>query len=107
MSAETQKPRHQKGSGILALICGGVASWVAFGFYKGRFTLESLSPQVVMSYWLFFIAVMLVYWGLQRLITGRGGKGWFLIGQTTILFVVSLAATTFALFTLLISATKQ
>ena len=85
-----------KGSGYFAVLCGilFVLAFVASFFVR----IDQLSPDHIIRGWLFFVAAILIWWGGNRLRTGRPDPT---VGQDTINLVIALVGTTVALLGLL------
>jgi hypothetical protein len=87
------KPR---GSGYFAALCGALFG-VAFvgSFFR---SISEVTPEAIMRAWLLFITVVLLWWGINRIQTGRPDRT---VGQDTINLVVGLVGATVALLGLL------
>ena len=85
-----------KGSGYFAAFCG-VFFMVAF---VGSFfvSVDQLSPEWIMRVWFLFVAAILIFWGCNRVRTGRAD---LTVGQETINLVIALVGASVALLGLL------
>jgi hypothetical protein len=93
MSEPKLKP---KGSGYFAALCGVLFTLAFVGSFFVR--VDQLSPDWIMRAWLFFVAAILIWWGSNRVWTGRRDPT---VGQDTIHLVIALVGTTVALLGLL------
>ena len=89
------KPKDERkptGSGYFAALCGAlfVLAFVASFFV----TIEQLSPERIIRAWLLFVAAILIWWGFNRVRTGRPDPT---VGQDTINLVIALVGATVAL----------
>ncbi len=91
-----------KGSGLFVTVVGVTFMAAAFWGRVNGFNFYSYYSDEILTYWLFFVGAVAVYWGIFRLAVGTGGKEWFVVGQKTLAFVIGLVAATFALVALLI-----
>lgn len=84
-----------KGSGIFSMAIG-VCFFIAIFF--NRF-IKQLDPSTVLNIWLFFAAVILLFWGWQRVF--RPNVSPPIVSQETFNFVVVIGGVTVALIGLL------
>ena len=85
------------GSGVFAAICGGVLLIAAIcSFFV---SVDRIPPEYIIRAWLFFVAGVLIVWGMIRISTANK-KDWR-IGQETINFVIGVLGATFVLLALL------
>jgi hypothetical protein len=61
-------------------------------------SISEVTPEAIMRAWLLFITVVLLWWGINRIQTGRPDRT---VGQDTINLVVGLVGATVALLGLL------
>jgi len=90
----SDKPR---GSGYFAVICSAVllaALWSSF-----YVDLANIPREWLVRAWLFFAALVLLYWGGHRIADGE--KGDTRVGQDTINLVIGILGATVALLELL------
>jgi hypothetical protein len=81
-----------KGSGYFAALCGVLFMLAFVGSFFVR--LDQLSPDRIMRAWLLFVAAILIWWGSNRVRTGRSDPT---VGQDTIHLVIALVGATVAL----------
>jgi hypothetical protein len=85
-----------KGSGYFAALCGLLFMLAFVGsFFR---SVDQLSPDWIMRAWLLFVAAILIWWGSNRVRSGRPDRT---VGQDTINLVIALVGTTVALLGLL------
>ncbi len=84
------------GSGYFAAICGGLFILAFIGSFIMK--VDQLSPDWIIRAWLLFVAAILIWWGSNRVRTGRSDPT---VGQDTINLVIALVGTTVALLGLL------
>ena len=84
------------GSGYFAAFCGGLFLFALVGSFKVR--VDQISPDWIIRAWLLFVAAILLWWGINRVQTGRSDRT---VGQDTINLVIALVGTTVALLGLL------
>jgi hypothetical protein len=90
---------NPRGSGIFATIFGVVFLVVAVASLSPRVHLRAVCPYTLLKVWLFFGAVTLLAWGINR--TAKGSAD-YTVGQSTINFVVGFIGATIAIFTLVV-----
>lgn len=96
MGVDAVSEPKPKGSGYFAALCGALFM-VAFvgSFFVG---VDQLSPDWIMRSWFLFVAAILIWWGGNRVRTGRPDPT---VGQDTINLVIALVGTSVALIGLL------
>jgi hypothetical protein len=90
--AEAPDKRKPTGSGYFAAVCGILYLLALVGSLF--VTVDQLSPDWIMRGWLLFVALILFWWGINRVRTGRPDPT---VGQDTINFVIALVGATVAL----------
>jgi hypothetical protein len=86
-----------RGSGIFSAIFG--ALFVAALVASYAVDLRKVCPYTLFRLWLAFVAVTLLWWGINRIV--RGDQS-YRVGQDTINFVVGLIGASVAIFTLVV-----
>ena len=84
------------GSGYFAAICGGLFVVAFIGSFF--VSVDRLSPEWIVRAWLLFVAAVLSWWGVNRILTGKADRT---VGQDTINLVIGVVGATVALLGLL------
>lgn len=92
--------RNPKGAGLFAIIFGIV--FLSLFICSFIWDLSSIPPYLLFKIWLIFAAIILIGWGVTRLIKL---KSKWRISRPTIQFLISIIGITIAILTLII-ATK-
>ncbi|HJU75875.1 MAG TPA: hypothetical protein VJ717_19190 [Gemmatimonadaceae bacterium] len=94
--ATPKDERKPQGSGYFAAFCG---AFFLVAFLSSFFIrVDELSPDWIMRGWLLFVAAILMWWGRNRVRTGRPDRT---VGQDTINLVIALVGTSVAILGLL------
>jgi len=88
-----------RGSGIFATIFGVLFLVIAVVSLSPRVDLRAVCPYTLLRIWLFFGAVTLLAWGINRITKGSPD---YTVGQSTINFVVGFIGATIAILTLVV-----
>jgi hypothetical protein len=87
-----------KGSGLFAFGFGSISLVLAVLIHAGAINPQSLCKNSIIVGWFFFSGGLGVYWGISRM---RDFKGWKLVGQDTMTFILAMVGITAALLQLL------
>ena len=83
------------GSGIFAAVVG-LAFFCSVLIWP---EVLSIDPKTALKMWMYFSGLMLIIWGIVRIVTANS-KTDFRIGQSTINMVIGVIAATFAIMAL-------
>ena len=97
MEGDVMSEQKPKGSGYFAAICGVLFIVALVGSFFVK--VDQLSPDWIIRGWLLFVAATLIWWGVNRVRTGRPDPT---VGQATINLVIALVGATVALLGLLL-----
>ena len=86
-----------KGSGWFSIVFGLAFLLTFLG--SSRYDYTKIAPQDLFESWLLFIALVLIFWGIDRV---KHGQNSLRIGQPTINFIVAIMGITFALLALIL-----